>query len=57
MRKKLKVLTLCDATGPTTLDHDLSAELKKDDRKTERNVLDALATLGHHRAPGAVRQS
>ena len=47
MRKKLKVLTLCDATGPTTLDHDLAAELKKEDRKTERDVLSALGELGH----------
>jgi D-alanine-D-alanine ligase len=43
----LKVLTLCDATGPTTLDHDLNAELVKEDRKTERDVLNALAKLGH----------
>lgn len=47
MRKRLKVLTLCDATGPTTLDHDLNAELVKEDRKTERDVLNALAKLGH----------
>ena len=47
MRRKLKVLTLCDATGPTTLDHDLAAELMKEDRKTERDVLNALGELGH----------
>src|SRR5258705_11683866 len=33
--------------GPPPADFDLSAELKKEDRKTERNVLDALAKLGH----------
>lgn len=47
MRKKLKVLTLFDAMGPPPADHDLSAELQTEDRKTERNVLDALAKLGH----------
>ena len=46
-RKKIKVLTLFDAMGPPPADFDLSAELKKDDRKTERNVLDALGKLGH----------
>ncbi len=46
-RKKIKVLTLFDAMGPPPADFDLSAELKKEDRKTERNVLDALAKLGH----------
>lgn len=33
--------------GPPPADGDLSAELKTEDRKTERNVLDALTTLGH----------
>src|SRR5687767_15760755 len=47
VRKKLKVLTLFDAMGPPPADHDLSAELQTEDRKTERNVLDALAKLGH----------
>ena len=47
MRKKLKVLALFDAIAPTTLDQDLSAELKTDDWKTESNVLDALHELGH----------
>ena len=47
MKKKLKVLALFDAMAPTTLDQDLSAELKTDDRKTEANVLAALDTLGH----------
>ena len=43
MKKKLKVLALFDAIAPTTLDQDLSAELKTEDWKTEANVLDALA--------------
>jgi D-alanine-D-alanine ligase len=47
MRKKLKVLALFDAMGPPPADGDLTAELKKEDRKTERNVLDALAKLEH----------
>ena len=47
MKKKLKVLALFDAMAPTTLDQDLSAELKTDDRKTEANVLVALDQLGH----------
>ena len=47
MKQKLKVLALFDAIAPTTLDQDLSAELKTDDWKTEANVLAALATLGH----------
>src|SRR5882672_6067005 len=46
-RKKLKVLALFDAIAPTTLDQDLSAELKTDDWKTEANVLAALDKLGH----------
>lgn len=47
MKKKLKVLTLFDAIAATTLDQDLSAELKTDDWKTEANVLEALRGLGH----------
>ena len=47
MKKKLKILALFDAIAPTTLDQDLSAELKTDDWKTEANVLAALAELGH----------
>ncbi len=47
MKKKLKILALFDAIAPTTLDQDLSAELKTDDWKTEANVLAALAALGH----------
>ncbi|HMJ92365.1 MAG TPA: ATP-grasp domain-containing protein [Candidatus Acidoferrum sp.] len=47
MKKKLKVLALFDAIAPTTVDQDLSAELKTDDWKTEAHVLDALQQLGH----------
>ncbi len=47
MKKKLKVLALFDAIAPTTLDQDLSAELKTEDWKTEANVLEALRKLGH----------
>lgn len=47
MKKKLKVLALFDAIATTTLDQDLSAELKTDDWKTEANVLAALSELGH----------
>lgn len=47
MKKKLRVLALFDAIAPTTLDQDLSAELKTEDWKTEANVLGALAQLGH----------
>ncbi|MGZ8940409.1 MAG: D-alanine--D-alanine ligase family protein [Limisphaerales bacterium] len=48
MKKKLKVLALFDAVSPTTIDQDLSAELKTDDWKTEANVLNALTELGHN---------
>lgn len=47
MAKKLKVLALFDAVRPTTVDQDLSAELKTQDWKTEANVLAALCELGH----------
>ena len=47
MKKKLKVLALFDARDTTTIDQDLSAEMKTEDWKTERNVLAALGTLGH----------
>ncbi len=46
MKKRLKVLALFDAIRPTTLDQDLSAELKTEDWKTEANVLEALQSLG-----------
>ena len=47
MKKKLKVLALFDAVTPTTLDQDLSSELKTQDWSVERHVLAALAELGH----------
>lgn len=47
MAKKLKVLALFDAVRPTTLDQDLSAELKTVDWKTEAALLQALDQLGH----------
>ena len=47
MKKKLKVLALFDAIRPTTLDQDLSKEMKTEDWKTEANVLSALKTLGY----------
>jgi D-alanine-D-alanine ligase len=47
VKRKLKVLALFDAIAPTTLDQDLSAELKTDDWKTESHVLNALGELGH----------
>src|SRR4026207_2259165 len=47
MKKKLKVLTLFDAIRPTTIDQDLSKEMKTEDWKTEANVLGALGTLGY----------
>jgi len=47
LKKKLKVLALFDAVTPTTLDQDLSSELKTQDWSVERHVLAALAQLGH----------
>jgi D-alanine-D-alanine ligase len=47
MRKKLKVLALFDAVRPTTIDQDLTSELKTVDWKTEAAVLKALAELGY----------
>ncbi|HEX7516782.1 MAG TPA: ATP-grasp domain-containing protein [Chthoniobacterales bacterium] len=47
MKKKLKVLALFDAIRPTTIDQDLSAEMKTPDWKTEANVLAALGELGY----------
>ena len=46
MRKQRRVLALFDAITPTTLNQDLSAELKTEDWKTEAHVLAALAHLG-----------
>jgi len=45
--RRLKVLALFDAVAPTTIDADLSAELRTEDWRTEKNVLAALAELGH----------
>jgi D-alanine-D-alanine ligase len=47
VKKKLKVLALFDAVAPTTIDQDLSAKLRTEDWTTEKNVLAALAELGH----------
>ena len=47
MKKKIKVLALFDAIRPTTIDQDLTKEMKTEDWKTEANVLAALGTLGH----------
>ena len=47
MKKKLKVLALFDAIRPTTIDQDLSKEMKTEDWKTEAHVLNALRELGH----------
>lgn len=46
MKKKLKVLVLCDAIEPTPPDHDLATYLAGD-RKTEADVLAAFGQLGH----------
>jgi D-alanine-D-alanine ligase len=47
VKKKLKVLVLFDGIGPTTIDQDLSKEMKTEDWKTEANVLAALGALGY----------
>jgi D-alanine-D-alanine ligase len=47
VKNKLRILALFDARSPTTLDQDLSADLTTPDRKTEANVLAAIAQLGH----------
>lgn len=47
MKRRLKILTLFDAIAPTTLNQDLSAELKTEDWKTEAHVLGALSELGY----------
>jgi D-alanine-D-alanine ligase len=47
VKKKLKVLALFDAIRPTTIDQDLSKEMKTADWKTEANLLTALGALGH----------
>jgi D-alanine-D-alanine ligase len=47
MKKKLRVLVLCDGVRPTRVDEDLSEELKTEDWKTEANVSAALGALGY----------
>jgi D-alanine-D-alanine ligase len=47
MRRRRKVLVLCDSAGPTTLDHDYSADLATEAWKTEAHVMAALEELGH----------
>lgn len=47
MAKKLKVLALFDAVRATTLNQDLTPELKTADWKTEAGVLAALNELGY----------
>jgi D-alanine-D-alanine ligase len=47
VKKKLKVLVVCDGVRPTTIDEDLTQEMKSEDWKTEANVMSALAELGY----------
>lgn len=47
MKKKLKVLVLFDGTSPTKIDQDFSEEMKTPDWRTEKNVMEALRSLGH----------
>ena len=47
MAKKPKVLVLFDVGEPTSLDDDYSEDLKSEDWKTERHVLNALKALGY----------
>ena len=47
MKKKLKVLALFDTISRTSIDQDLSAEMKTEEWKTEGNVMAALGALGH----------
>ena len=47
MKRNFKVLALFDAVRPTTIDQDLSAEMKTEDWKTEANLLTALGALGY----------
>jgi D-alanine-D-alanine ligase len=47
VKRKLRILALFDAIRATTLDQDLSKELKTEDWKTEADILKALAELGH----------
>ncbi|HET9418099.1 MAG TPA: ATP-grasp domain-containing protein [Chthoniobacterales bacterium] len=47
MKRKLKVLVLCDGVRPTKIDEDLSQEMKTEDWKTEANVIAALGERGY----------
>ena len=47
MKKKFKILVLCDGVRPTNIDEDLSQEMKTEDWKTEANVMGALSELGY----------
>ena len=47
MSQKDKILVLCDALGPTTIDQDLSEDLKTEDWETEANVMNALRARGY----------
>jgi len=47
VKKKLKVLVLFDGAQPTSIDADLSEEMKTEDWQTEANVMAALKELGH----------
>src|SRR4029077_14982604 len=47
VKQDFKVLALFDAVRPTTIDQDLSAEMKTEDWKTEANLLTALSALGY----------
>jgi len=47
VKRKLKILALFDAIAATTLDQDLSKELKTEDWKTEADILKALKGEGH----------
>src|SRR3954453_13522444 len=47
LKKKLKVIALFDAIRPTTIDQDLSKEMKTEDWKTEVHLLNALTALDY----------
>jgi D-alanine-D-alanine ligase len=47
VKRKFKILALFDAIAATTLDQDLSKELKTEDWKTEADILKALKSEGH----------
>lgn len=51
MKKKLKVLVIFDTNGPASKTRDFTEELKTEDWKTERHVLESLKRLGHEARP------